>query len=316
MLDNSLTAHGKTLESMTANLDAHWKVTRVRSPWLKHTVEGLFDVLNDSLLSGAPGYILSDQIDRVDYDPAKSGCLGFRVFLAIFLKWLLDIYQVSPHSTSRLPPLVRWRNGIINSPPGFPDSAADLDLIFGILREGNVNRRLDHNGLVFENLYYYGKEIEEMRRRNGDVQHCPVKVNPNDLGKIRAYDAKADMWVHGVAMDSAYATGKSLHLHQLIQKRAREHHGGVDTERLLYAESELSRMITNAPALMENIRSNARLAASDGHGNPEPLRRRRHDRRQDLERTFCGHAARSVRQRRTPPFPPAAIKPQSCPWCR
>jgi putative transposase len=272
VLDNSLCAWSGTVDDMTANLNSHTKWTRVRMPWLKALVESMFDVLNDSLLSGMPGFVLGKSVDVVDYDPRTMGCVGLRVFLAILFKWVVDVYHVSPHGLSKAPPLLSWRQGIVASPPGYPDSVADLAVIFGLTRHGTVNRRLDHGGIVVEGLDFYSPELDALRRRNGDVLHTKCKLNGGDLGTIRVHDPKLDIWVPAYARDQEYARGLSLHVHKLHRKLARERFGGTDIGRLQEAQLALSRMISGAPLVMNAIRTNARLARAVGIGTEDLIR--------------------------------------------
>ena len=258
--DNSLTAWGHTVDSMTANLGTNSKWTPVRSPWLKHVVEGMHQELNTGLLSSMPGYVLDRSLAGHDYDPTKMGCIGLRVFLSIFLKWLLDVYQVSQHNILRAPPLMRWRELCKDTPPGLPDSASNLDVTFGVLREATINRRLDHNGVVFEDIYYWSDEIEAMRYRNGDTLRVEAKINPSDLGRIKIYDSRANMWIDGYARDQDYARGLSLHVHKLHKKHAAEHFRVVDPQTLLEARHALTKMITDAPLIVDRLRTNAKVA--------------------------------------------------------
>ena len=271
VFDNTLSNWAGTVRSLTASLDSDYKFSRSRSPWLKYTVEGMHDLLNRALIGGLPGFVLSDRIDRVDYDPLKMGCIGMRTFLAIFHKWLLDVYQVTPHGILRDTPLNRWRNSTQDVPPGYPDRAADLDVIFGVLRDGAVDRRLDHNGVVFENIRYWSEEIGRMRYRNGHVFKVRCKVNPSNLHRVKVYDQTTDSWITAVARDEAYAADLSLHVHMLQQKFARQRLGGIDVERLHRARTELGRMIKEAPRVADSIRTNTQLARAVGVGTQHIL---------------------------------------------
>ena len=271
VFDNSLSNWGGTVRSLSASLDNDYKFTPSRSPWLKSTIEGMHDMLNRSLLSSLPGFILSKQIDRVDYDPAKMGCIGLRTFLAIFFKWLLDVYQVSPHGVLRDTPLNRWRASTAEIPPGYPDRSADIEVLFGVLREGNVDNRLDHNGVVFENIRYWSEELGAMRLRNGSVQKVKIKVNPSNLGSIKVLDRNANGWITAQAREFAYAAGLSLHVHKLQQKFARQRLGGIDDFRLHQAKIELGQMIKDAHMVTDSLRSNVQLARAFGIGTQHIL---------------------------------------------
>src|SRR5690606_3192672 len=55
--DNSLQAHGRTIDTLCTDLDILWDYQPARCPWLKSEVEGSFATINQLLLREMPGSV-------------------------------------------------------------------------------------------------------------------------------------------------------------------------------------------------------------------------------------------------------------------
>jgi hypothetical protein len=146
--DNSKQAHGASIAVICGNLDILRDYQAPRMPWLKAYVEGTFEVANRTVLSEMPGFVLSsDLVDRNDYNPQDNACIGFRQLLWLIHRWIVEVYHVLPPATGcKIPPNVRWQQGIKIIEPGYIARSEDLDVLFGIVREG---RLLDQRGVSY-----------------------------------------------------------------------------------------------------------------------------------------------------------------------
>lgn len=258
-LDNELSAHGGTVDLITKDLLSSIGVAPSRTPWWKPRVEGFFNKLNELLLRELPGYVLHKELSPEEYDPTRNGCLGLRYFMYLFHAWLIDCYLPAPGSSGKSPNQL-WQEGMAQWTPDLIARSRDLDLLFGIVRDA----RLDHRGVVYENLWYHSEELQGLRIRDGHTQHVRVKVNPIDLDAVHVFDATRRLWVRANARDADYASGLSLHRHKLNLKNAAP--GPITIQRLREAEARLRELIADAAQVTLSIQTAELAARATGLG--------------------------------------------------
>jgi hypothetical protein len=272
VLDNGAAQWSRTTEQVAFDLDMSISYTAPRTPWAKSRVEGMFEVLNRTLLREMPGFVLAK--DMHEYDPTKHGCMGLRHFLHVLHVWLVDVFMQEPHGLLMQSPAELWEEGTRNHPPSFVARSQDLGLLFGIYEEG----RLDHRGVRYENLYYHSTELHALRRRYGDKLAVEVKVDPSNLGAVHARIPGAESgWVRAEAALASYADNLSLHQHKLIQKFAREKFGEVSAIALTRARDDMIQLIENALPAALSIRSNSLIARALGIGTQHIFDNLNHD---------------------------------------
>jgi putative transposase len=260
--DNGLAQWGKTIETIALDLNMTIQFATVRTPWFKPIVEGMFKLLNTKLLQELPGFVIGKRVDAKDYDPTVQGCIGLRHFLYILHVWLVDVYLQTPQGPFKRTPAERWAEGTAAAPPDFLPRAADLDILFGVVRSG----RLDHRGVVFEHLRYYSAELHLLRRQFGDRLRVEVKINPSDLGVVHVRLEGTTGWVRADAMERSYASGLSLHRHKLNLRHANEKYKDLSIESLHRAEAFLQELIAEALPMALSIRTNSLIARALGIG--------------------------------------------------
>jgi hypothetical protein len=263
--DNSLHAHGTSIAIICGNLDILWDYQPPRMPWLKAHVEGTFEIANRTVLSEMPGFVLSrDLVDRNDYNPQENACIGFRQLLWLIHRWIVEVYHVLPPETGcKIPPNVRWQQGIKIVEPGYIARSEDLDVLFGIVREG---RLLDHRGVSYAGLYYYSEEFDIFRRRHGASTKVRCKVDPLDLAQIYIWEPNEKLWLKGLALERDYARGLSLHLHNLLTALSNRLYGVNSLEHRLRARQVLQASIANAYRDATSIRNLSLAARAIGIG--------------------------------------------------
>ncbi|TYO61768.1 transposase family protein [Bradyrhizobium hipponense] len=276
--DNSLQALGRSIESMTLQLDCGYNFTPSRSPWVKGLVEGTFDIVNDTFLREMPGYVLPlrDKIDKHDYDPQKNAVIGFRHLLWLWHHWLLTIHHaLAPRTGIKASINDRWLEGIRHIKPTFLDRSSDLNLVFGIERKGRWT--LDHRGVVYEGLRYYSDGLDILRSKRGASQEVRVKVNPLDLLWIHVWDDGEELWVPAKAREEHYAKGLDLHCHKLIRRHAVQMTGRDDLEAWVEAHAGLQHLIQNALPDALSIGIQSKIARAIGVNTANLFRNMQHD---------------------------------------
>ncbi|PSJ51431.1 DDE-type integrase/transposase/recombinase [Pseudaminobacter soli (ex Li et al. 2025)] len=265
--DNSLQAHGHSIEQICGDLDILYDYQPPRMPWLKSEVEGTFATTNRLLLDELPGFVLPRGcgIDSSDYDPRKNAVIGLRHLLWIFHHWVVDdLHQQCPPSGLRQSINQRWIDGTKLVEPGYPESSTDLDVLFGIVRRGN----LDHRGVYFKGLFYYGEAADTLRRRRGAKLSVIFKINPLNLGKMQLLIPDLALWAPLLVHPSyrVYASGLSLHTHELYRANSKRLYAADGLESWLKAKAYLSEIIAHAGFNAFNIRNLTVLARMAGIG--------------------------------------------------
>jgi hypothetical protein len=266
--DNSLQAHGASIQAMALELDAAYKFTPSRSPWVKGLVEGAFEIGNKTFLQEMPGYVLPREykVDKKDYDPAKNAVIGFRHLLWLWHHWLTLFHSMAPQTGSRMSRNDRWLEGTRIIKPTFLDQSRNLDFLFGIVREGEWT--LDHRGVIYEGLYYYSDGLDIFRHAYGATVKVRVKVNPLDLLFIHVWDKQEQLWIPAKAREEGYATGLSLHCHTLFRRHSDRLAGRDDLEGWVEAHADLQRLIRSALPDALSIGLQTKIARVMGIGTP------------------------------------------------
>jgi putative transposase len=269
-LDNQLAQHSDTTRHLAANLQTTIRFAPPRTPWFKASVEAMFEVLNRCLLSELPGFVLSHDIDRKDYNPQTMGCIGLFHFLYIFHKWLVDVYCQTPQGPHDLSPQQLYLDAAESWAPDMLGSVDDYDRVFGLLRKA---RRYDHRGILFEGIWYYSDDLNLFRRLRGDHGDCSVLINPNDLSSILVWEPREKFWLRVWAnrFYAKYAAGLSLHRHKLNQKYMRHKLSEDNAAALMRAQGELQNLISNALQDAMSIRQSVKLARALGIGTQNIL---------------------------------------------
>ncbi len=246
------------------DFDVAWNFTPSRMPWVKGDVEGMFRLLNVTLLSQMPGYVLSNRLEPVDYDPARNGVIGFHHLLWIFHKWLIERNHATSKLDGRLPsPNARWAEGTRIVKPRYPVAGIELDFMFGIVRPG---RTFDHRGLVYEGLRYYGMDGHDLRESQGGNVKVKIKVNPLNLGMVHCWHPKENVWLRCQSLDPIYANGLDLHRHMLYRKYSRKNWNSESIEDFLRAKIALQELIVKGLPDALGMRTNSLIARALGIG--------------------------------------------------
>ncbi len=257
--DNEAAVHGRTADLITKDLLSHFSIAPSHTPWFKSRVEHAFHALNQQLMQELPGFVLSRHLSPSEYDPTQNGCIGLRFFLFIFHAWLIDVYCQQPTECGRTPD-ERWSDGTAQWSPDLLSRAQDLDILFGVVRRG----RLDHRGVVYENLWYFSDELQDLRLQTGHTQDVSVKINPSDLGAVHIRHPREDRWVRAQARRPDYAAGLSLHCHILNAKEAGP--GTFSVDALLRAQARLRELVSENASIALSIQAAALGARFNGIG--------------------------------------------------
>jgi len=262
--DNSLSAHGKTIERIYGDLDIQYKFCRPREPYTKPDVESAFSVINRSLLQNMPGYAPPLKNTVGDYDPKKNGLISFEQLLYVIHQWIMNRNSKPlPHSTSNLSPNERWLEGTKIIKPQYVSNKMNLDAMFGIMRDATVN----HKGVRFKNLWYYSDQLHEFRYRKGAAVSVKVKVNPSDISKVYVLDNDRHCFIECQSTNTSITSGMTLFCHTLTLKHQEGMFGrNRSVETYLQAKLDLENKLASWMSEDFGVGTNARVARAHGLG--------------------------------------------------
>ena len=258
--DNGLSEHGDTIQAAARDIGCDIRYAPPYRAWFKGAVEGMHETLNRLLLEDQAGFVLRPENCPGEYDPAEQACLGMRQFVRILHHWIADRYMMTPTGPFHRRPTDKWAEGTREVQPTFLARAQDVDLVFGILRPGN----LDHRGVRFANLFYLSDDMARFRRRHGASLSVDVKVGPH-MGRIH-WRGPDGVWRPADAVFYEYAWGRTLYNHEVVQAQARKRTRGDELAGLLATDRALRKLAREAFSAQLGVRQNKRIARAFGLG--------------------------------------------------
>lgn len=237
VVDNGQEFHGHDLEDVCLDLGIKIFFCPKGQPRFKGTVERYLKTVNHSLAQQLPGTSFSRFYMRGDYDPLQHAVLTLSEFVAIFEKWVLDVYAQQVHRTIGVTPWSRWQEGLQRREPGLPADIRDLQCRIGMVSERALNR----SGILLNGIWYSGDELKTISNAYGPGVRVRVLFDPEDLGAIQVWGPNQEQPFTILAVDQAYACGLTILQNDLIQKSERKKGRSTeDTAALLRAKHEIA----------------------------------------------------------------------------
>jgi putative transposase len=239
VVDNGPEFHSRDFEDACLQLGTAVLYSPPKTPWYKGSIERYFGTLNRRLLHRQPGTTFSNIIDKKDYDPKKNARISFSKFMEVLHVWIVDIYHQSIHKGLKAAPAHVWEEGIALFPPALPLRQQDLPILIGHVEY----RTVGPSGIELFSLFYNSEELAALR---SDLkgEKVALKVNPEDISIIYAYDPKNDRYIPVPALDQEYTRGLRLWQHKLIKNYARKiTEGRVDRAALMLAKRTIQEIV-------------------------------------------------------------------------
>lgn len=258
VVDNGAEFWGTSLEYACKSIVSDIQYNPVAKPWLKPMVERFFGSLSQKLIVSMPGKTFSG-IDKLDgYDPQKDAVMRFSVFMEVFHKWIIDVYNFEPNSRETNIPVLSWQIGVREFPPVFymNEDIERLVLDLGLAVDRNVRR----DGITYKGLRYDSKELVEFRKQNppGKDKKLKVliKINPSDLEYVYVLGREGFYIKVPCVEDGEYVKGLTLFQHETYRRFTRNFiRSQVDSEGLAEARMEIESRVRQE---VENISKSGR----------------------------------------------------------
>lgn len=209
-------------------LGSMYEYCKVRTPWLKGSIERFFLTIEQTFFEAMPGRTYSCLKDRGDYKPEKDVVVRFTTFVYLMHKWAADYHNIFVNNRKQARPLDLWLDGIGVAPPPCPRNEDLLNIILG---EHHVGK-LSQEGIRFSWLNYADDNLKELMGHVGKGATVNYVVSREDLGYVHVKDPRTDRFFKVPCTRPEYASGLSLFQHQYLRQEAGirlGHSNAVDT---------------------------------------------------------------------------------------
>ncbi len=160
------------LEQVMADLRTRAYFSLPGQPRGRGKVERIFGTVNQMCLPSLPGYAPRGTDDRAGQ--ARLTLAELDEAIGLFIR---DIYNVSPHGETGIPPQQRWEAGAFI--PRMPDSLEQLDLLLLTVAKP---RKIHPDGIHFQGLRYLDPVLAAYV---GDS--VVIRYDPRDMADIRIF---------------------------------------------------------------------------------------------------------------------------------
>ncbi|MBO6557558.1 MAG: DDE-type integrase/transposase/recombinase [Pseudomonadales bacterium] len=233
VVDNGMEFHSNTLRQAARELNIELLFCPKGRPNYKGKIERYFGTFSRDVCHKLPGTTFSSIEERGDYKSIEEATLLLSELEELAYLWLLDIYSQRGHRNIKTTPALEWQKGLELVEPLFPENKEKLD----VMMTKRFTRKLNHEGIYYENLKYNSMELGSFRRYQRTLGKLDVRVDPEELGHIWVKDPIAQDFLRVPCVDPEYANGLSLLQHKKICEMAREEKkAAIDIPKLLEAK--------------------------------------------------------------------------------
>lgn len=263
VMDNGMDLHADAVQTLSYELGIEQQFCGVADPAMKGAVERLFRTVSADLFHQLPGTVFSNTAQRRDYPSEKLAALDLEKFVEVLVRWIVDVYQVSPHEgLNGRTPLSVWQaleSDRVIELPAFPEQ---LDTIVAL----SATRTVWHYGIEYDNLRYNSAQLQSLNHATAENAIVGIRSHENDVGYIHVMDPETEEYFVVPAVDQEYAAGLNRHVHLLVCAEARQRWGDDwRREQLLDVKAEIQAIVDEAvrSKKMKTRKTAAKLNALD-----------------------------------------------------
>jgi putative transposase len=255
VVDNGPEFHSNALELACEAFGVEIHYTPRKTPWLKGKIERFQGTLNREVAHIAPGTTFENILAREDYDPARHAVVSLSVMKEVIHHWIVDVYHQRPHRGLKTAPAMAWRNSIAADEIPLPDDPKRLDALLG----RPSTRKLSHQGIEFDSLFYNSPEMTDLRRRFGAQLEVDIRVNDSDIGSLHVIGPDGEIY-EVPALNSDYAKGLTRWQHKIIRRYAARILGQHDDMGWRQAKHQISEIVRKRLGLGKSRKTMSRGA--------------------------------------------------------
>lgn len=229
-------------------------------PWNKGSIESFFNTLNKKFLVDIPGKVFSNFASSNEYRSEKNAVLSLSELRDYFLKWIVEIYQVTPNSTETRIPNETW----LEDEQFVGIRMVDEHKLDLMLCE-NKTRTIGQRGITNEGLIYYSDQLLKLSMKG--IRKVQIKVNRDDLGYIYVLDESKGEYFRVEASNQEISKGISVKQHEMAKRYVREQiRAKVDEESIARAWNEIQLSIEQSVSKTKSVTRRLKQAQMMGAG--------------------------------------------------
>jgi putative transposase len=159
----------------------------------KAKVETLFRSFNHALFHRLDGTTFSNPQKRGKYASEARAIFSLNDLRYLVTRWVVDVHNRQPHSTTGRIPAELWREGMDAVGP----KPAPAREIIAPLVGKVVPRKLRRDGVRYNNLRWNSNGFQALRARIGLSCDVLIRIDPLDLRKGYVLDPDTGDWIEG-----------------------------------------------------------------------------------------------------------------------
>jgi len=160
---------------------------------LKAKIETLFRSLNLALFHRIDGTTFSTPQKRGKYASEANAIISLNDLRYLVTRWVVDVHNRQPHSTTGRIPAELWREGMDAVGP----KPAPAREIIAPLVGKVVPRKLRRDGVRYNHLRWNSNAFQALRARIGLSCDVLIRIDPLDLRKGYVLDPDTSDWIEG-----------------------------------------------------------------------------------------------------------------------
>jgi putative transposase len=184
-------------------------------PDLKGKIERWFRTLNQDCLHMQPGTTFSSPRERFRYDSKGEAVLTLQNVQWLVVKWIVDIYNQTPHSATGQTPAERWKRGMLECGKKPPPPKELIAPLTGLV----VSRKLRREGIRYNKLRWNSNELQGLRNRIGVNADVLVRVDPVEIRHAHVFDEDTGDWLVGELIAETEVEKLTLSQYEHLRKK-------------------------------------------------------------------------------------------------
>ncbi|PMC35014.1 hypothetical protein CJ195_21150 [Bacillus sp. UMB0899] len=165
---------------------------KIDAGYQKGTIERAFRNLNTHFVHGLRGTTFSNFIEKGRYNSSEKACITMQGLIYMMHIAMVDMISHSYETRRGDSPHNIWHRGIENEPHLTLQIPRSIDELKIMLVAGSELRKIQHQGVVIENEYYYCKELIDLknkfRKLNREDEKVRVRYDLSDMRKVFVHD--------------------------------------------------------------------------------------------------------------------------------
>lgn len=213
-----------------------------KKAWAKPFVERLHGHVLEYIAKELPGRTFDDVVSFRAYKAKVKAIIPLSALIRILVQFFVEVINGVPRKGHRTTPTEEMAAWLKDHPPAAPCDPAAIELLTSM----PIKRKVNQEGLRWENLHYVSDGLAALVRRIGHGAELTMYVNAADLGRVRVVDPQTGELIEAHCTWAGYATGLTLPEHQLLCRTLRDRREKIRLAALLNLQRRIREELAGA----------------------------------------------------------------------